>query len=74
MASENTPIEPKEFECYIHRASNESKKIEASSAKYGDGVFSVIKAASFELMTNGPFPYEQLHELVGRRVRVTILD
>lgn len=75
MESDSKPIEPREFKCYIIRAIDDAKKIDVTSM-WGGGQkqYAAIKAASLELVTDGPFPYERLHELEGRRVRVTILD
>lgn len=74
MESEHEPIDLNEFEGRIVATINTTPYYMLESAIYGSFRRHGLKSASFEIATGGPFPLDRLRELVGRRVRITLLD
>jgi hypothetical protein len=63
-----------EFKGVIEGVANRSVIMDTTEEKQRNVAVKPLRQASFEIVTDGPFPHERLMSLVGKRVRVTILD
>lgn len=63
-----------EFNGYVYYITDTSRAREVTVAGDDEIKIEPVKSATFEIRTDGPFPYEHMQRLVGRRVRVTLLD